>query len=230
MSKEKYGISIVMSEAIPVLLEEGQDESIFDYVAEFNYISSDNGNGNGIVNILKSGLPVSIQYGEWSIFPAINFGFSWTGQSYTYKASYKEDEPMKILVANPSGVSAFKRSDNANLGDLRAIFSSFKDLSSYQSSMHYKIVQDLRAYKSDLKRSCPPYRYKLNERQYEDVISKHKSFLERMKESIIPLDSEKDIVKEEILMQLSEINELLASLPPVDLSCNTIISDINKKL
>lgn len=228
MSKEKYGISIIMCEATPVLLTEGLNDSTYDYVAEFNYLSSNNGNGHGIVNLLKNGVPCSIQRGEWTILPSINFYFSWSGQSYRYKASCNGGNPIEVCVDNPSEVSAFKRGKDANLGDVRAIFSSFNALSKYKSSIHYSLSQDIVAHKSDIGYFCPPYKYKLNEHQYQEVINIHQKFIEKMNGYIYDLAAESELVKTEILHQLHEIDELLKSLPPLDLSCNAIISSLSE--
>ena len=83
---EKYGINLIMSKAVATRIQPSHDISLFDYTAEFNFTEDHNGNGKGVVNILKSGIPCALRYGDWVIHPSVKFFFSWSGQNYCFDA------------------------------------------------------------------------------------------------------------------------------------------------
>lgn len=220
---EKYGINLIMSKAVATRIQPSHDISLFDYTAEFNFTEDHNGNGKGVVNILKSGIPCALRYGDWVIHPSVKFFFSWSGQNYCFDAQYKDESPIEVWLYNPSGVSIFKRAENANATDLQKLFESITNIQKYCSSAHYLIEKEILSYEEDLRRYCVPG-IKISESQYQTVLANHANFIEK---SI-------DILKEEtgsdvlvyVERKLSEVNALLEKLPPVQLDCNKILSSI----
>lgn len=219
---EKYGINIIMSKAIATQIQPSHDISLFDYTAEFNFTESHNGNGKGVVNILKSGIPCALRFGDWVIHPSVKFFFSWSGQSYCFDAQYKEETPIEVWLDNPSGVSIFKRAENANATDLQKIFESMNNIQKYCSSAHYLIEKEILSYVEELKRYCDSSR-KLSESQYQTVLANHASFIEKAT-NILKAESSSELLLHYLETKLKEVDALLDKLPPVLLDCNKILS------
>lgn len=220
---ERYGINLIMSKAVAVKIQDTHDVSAFDYTAEFNYTVAHQGNGNGVVNILKSGVPCALCFGDWVVHPSVKFFFSWSGQNYCFQVQYKDEAPIEIWVDNPSGASIFKRAENANATDLQKLFESMNNFKKYCSSAHYLIEKEIISYQSELDRYCIPGT-RLSESEYQTVLANHGNFIEKCLSILKTGENEGMLTWLEA--KLTEINALLEKLPPVQLDCNKIISAI----